>query len=235
MNNGFSVKRLIIFFFGLIVAGILPALLMPPYSPAIGRVPVLSIALVLIYICFALPFVFHYTRRDADKILVGGAVYYKGVVTFSIVVGVASVLLYAGIIRTSVAIGVFLVALFALVIYLYLAYKTTEHISNVKAEENAKTAPVMELRRASANLANQVSAKHSGNQELVSKTSSLSDDLRYLAPSDSAEAAELEEAMLEAFRDVELYLKSGSERDISEAIKTLDEIRQLYLQRKSVY
>lgn len=234
MKDNFSVGRLLLFIAGIAVAAALPVLLFSVTTRGREMAPIFSGAFVLIFIGYALPLVFNYRKEEADSVIIGGTVYYKGIGVFTAVSLIALFLLYQGILPLGATAAVILLMFMVVSVYIYLTYMTQKHVKDVGEEEKVKKSSVIDLRHDTSELAMKLAGKFPENEVLLKKAKKISEDLRYLSPSDNTEAKRIEKEMSKALSDLIKKLSTGAcSADAVE--EQVDAIGMLYQQRKSIF
>ncbi len=106
-----------------------------------------------------------------------------------------------------------LVALFVLAASAIAGRQASDQVEEVEVSEQAVLAPMQELRSAAEQLAITVSAQNlpegEESRRLVQDVQGLADELRYIAPSASSEAASLERGILSHISAVSACLGTG--------------------------
>lgn len=137
-------------------------------------------------------------------------------------------------ITLTLAITIELAALFVFLVYIFLARVASDNIIDVEESEDVKKALISELRSKAQMLSSFDDNLGNMSSDMVKAIKKIDEDMRYLSPSSSSEAQELESQMLTV---IDSILSSGCFRaggngayELLEA--KLKEFDLLYKQRK---
>lgn len=238
MNKNYSTLKTIFFVVGLLVVCAVAVVTYPLLTSIIWRHMLIWVDVILIYCAVVLPIVLSFvTNKNTAKVFVGGIIYYRGVIVFALLS--AAIVVFSFVVPFSMALSIVLqcAAILAFLLYFFLACFTAEHIDGVEDAEKKRLASVLELRNKAENLsisANSLSDEYKSIKESAIR---LSDNIRYLSPSNDRKALELESKMLQLMeltsKDL-LYL--STQNCSSETINThFRELNQLYEKRKTIY
>lgn len=192
------------------------------------------VSALLIYILFFMPMFIAPFRGDAAGIAIGGGLYYKGLSLYT-VISVVNIVLAFMLIPLAVSVVIQFVALFVLLLWVFMAQFTKEHIDDSLQAEEAKKSTVMELRSRSSKLIALTSGLESDNPNLV-RARKIQENMRFLSPSDTPQAQELDRRLLiqldTIIRDPLLTSAAGAQPESLK--KKFDEFDVLYKERKSI-
>lgn len=194
--------------------------------------------IAVLYCAIFLPMVAH-TRevKDATRVFVGGAVYYRGVLIFGIVSAIILVFAFLFPVSSSLYIILECAAVVLFLLYFFLACFTSGHIGEVEEAEKDKLWSVSDLRKKAESLSARAAGLGSENKEVAQLAEKFAEDMRYLAPSEDQEALELESRiaiMLDQISQDVIYLTTNN--CSVETVKThFHELNSLYEQRKAIY
>ena len=238
MENKYPIMKILVFLLGMIVITVSGILLQPYFKIDTGKIIFVAISVFLMYITVFLPVLLKsFSPQNADRVFVGGAVYFIGMVVYLLV----SIILIVGIINVlslRIAVVVQLVAVFVFSIYVLTACYTSDYIKDVNKSEGKKKNLVLILREKTSRLDSFAEGlKDENNKELKESIKKLSEDFRYLSPSDNNHAVELEQRMLVIVDDLltDRYFTMSENMDKSLVEKKIDELNVIFNQRKKIY
>lgn len=239
MNKDFSIFKLMIFMLGLAVIVLAAFLIGPVWEIDTWRIVYSWISIGLIYTAFALPLVLHNGMYDEDSthVFIGGIVYYRGVIVYTIVsLGIICLVEFLRI-HTAYAVVAQFVMIFAFMVYFFMACFTDDHIVTVSRQERAKMAVLQVLRRKSDNLAIKAETLGDVHKNIKDGIAGIKDDIRYLSPSDDPVAFDLEKKIENAIdeisgNDIWIMKENVSGQFIE---KQLADLKVLIAQRKKIY
>ncbi len=191
MKKDFTLFKAILFILGLIVIGTAAILLRGFMAFGTERYFYIFACVVVVYVAFFFPLLMNsFPRENAAKVFVGGAVYYRGFITY--------VVLTAGLIAASFYIPVLFAILaqscltIILLIYILLACFTANFIEAVGKEEQEKVANVLEIRKKMKNLSVLADGLGDENKAVKDAIKKLANRAENLSPSNAPEAKDME-------------------------------------------
>lgn len=233
-KNDLLVAKAVIFGFGVVVLAVAFVLLSPLFELRQSEYVFACISVSLVYLSIFAPILLGSVKGQVASVFVAGAVYYKGMTTF-IVLSLAAAGLTLTVMPLVLGIVIQCVALFILLVCVFMSIFAKGHIESVQRDEDIKKSTVIELRNRAGRLQAKASVLDSRNSIRIS-AEKIAEEMRYLSPSDSKDAQELERRMLVALDTIlmDSYFISGDgSADILE-----DKIRNfdaLYRERKTIY
>lgn len=126
------------------------------------------------------------------------------------------------------------VLLFLLLIGLYFSLSAAEIVKNVYTEQLQNKSLLVELKKTSKNIQNQIRKKEGIPHNLISKLSELDDNLRFISPSDNTEAHTLEQSLIEEMGKINNEIKQLSP-SIENVASSIEDCEVIYQERKSIY
>ena len=230
--------RTILFFIGLFILLLSACLIHFQVTAFNWRMTFAYISLCVIYILFFLPGCFALRDdRKSGNIFIGGAVYFKGCVVYKILSAIVAGCIFGLLIPFAIAFSLQMAAFFIFLIYCYLSGVASDKVLGVKLQEEAKTSQLKALQAGTASMLIRVNQSAKCDEEMKKSVRKLSEDLRYLSPSNTSRCAELEGCMLDIVNTVcrAGYLDEKSLASQDELKKMIDELTMLYEQRKLMY
>lgn len=130
-----------------------------------------------------------------------------------------------------------LIITFVFLIYIYFACATDSHIASVNKMEKVKRSGVDELRTKTEKLKIRSEILPSDYEDIKAKISKLSDDMRYLSPSDNDEAIRLENELISRIDGLiqDPIFVSTDNIGMEATQKRIVEIELLIKERKAIY
>lgn len=194
------------------------------------------ISLFLIYTACFCPFLLHSLgAQKFDSLLTGGSVYYKGVGVYIAAEAALIYMAYSGVVKHSILVIGQLAALFVFAVFVYLSAASAQHTANVQSNETRKAAKLNEIK----NLMKQVSAVSetldSSKTQMIQKIEKAAGEVRYLSPSDSKEAIDLEYQIYDLLDEVSYDLDQLNPEREKTVMRDLDQIVLLCGKRKNIY
>ena len=239
MKKDFSIFKLLIFMLGVAVIVLAAFLIGPVWEIDTWRIAYSWISIGLIYTAFALPLVLHNGMQDEDSthVFIGGIVYYRGVIVYTIVsLGIICLVEFLRI-HAAYAVVAQCVMIFAFMVYFFVACFTDDHIVTVSRQERSKMAVLQVLRRKSDNLAIKAETLGDVHKNIKDDIVGIKDDIRYLSPSDDPAAFDLEKKMENAIDEISgndiWVMKENVSGQFVE--KQLADLKVLIAQRKKIY
>lgn len=236
-RSNLKLFRICILFFGLLIIALAGVLVYDRW-PDIWQLEYAVVSVGLVYLAFFFPTVLSFRSKDSSGgIFVAGALYYKGAIGFLIAsVGLVSTLFRVPI-KLQYAILYHLFIIFVFVIYIYFACATDSHIARVNRMEKAKRSGVDELRAKAERLNIKSGNLPNGYEDIKTKIQKISDDMRYLSPSNNAEAIRLEDELISKINGLSLNpIFAGSENIEHDTVQNeIAEIELLIRERKAIY
>ncbi|MBQ8172102.1 MAG: hypothetical protein IJZ95_08955 [Oscillospiraceae bacterium] len=233
-KNEYMIPRLVMFFLGLAVLGVIAMVTAPLFLDRIGVYIFTCISVVSVYVAGFLPVLVSRFRGQVASVASGMAVYYKAMSTYAFVTVINIVLLLVMILPVGISIAIQCVAAFVFLIWVILALVSKDHIDAVQQEENEKKSFVVELRsKADRLVAMTARVDNSGVRAAVNN---IAENMRYLSPGSSAEARDLERRMLVILDTIlmDSYF-SGDAGSLGGLENKLGNFNALYLERKNMY
>lgn len=233
-KNGHSSFLLVIFCFGLIIAGGALFLIKDLFEGRTGTYIFTCASVMLVYIAAFLPFISGLISGNTAQLVVSGAVYYKGMSAYAVVSAVAVYLAFS-VIPLKFAVAIQLVALFIFLIYVFMSKVTSDTIGGVEEEEAAKKSMISEMRSKAYQLS--LMTENQDSKKVKDAVKRMNDDLRYLSPNGSQEAYDLECRMSAVIDSMisDAYFRSAGVMS-SETLETkFEDFEFLYKQRKNIY
>lgn len=223
-TRSFSPTRLILFLFGAAAIGLVIWFVIPDALREAHAMAFLILTALLIYAAALLPLVFY--LRMTDGTLIGGIIYYRGVAVFG-ALSAALMLIVLLTMRVKPLI-IILELLFVVVFAVYetVSFSVAAHIDNVQRAETMKRDTLDYLRRKAAELQIRTDALDAGDRETRAAVQRLAEDLRFLSPSDQAQAVNLERQIAAKIDSLDLSRDPGPQ---------LKELQTLIRLRKSIY
>lgn len=148
----------------------------------------------LMYLAFFLPFIYGVLKGNIAASVIGGTVYYRGLMKYC-TVSVANIVLGFIAIPLNIAILIQSVALFVFVLWVIMAIAAKGHLESAYRNEEIKKSPVMELRSCGAKLM-ALSARLDKDNSIRIQSEKIAEDLRYLSPGNTVDEHDLERKML---------------------------------------
>ena len=233
-KNNYSSLLLVIFCFGLIIAAAALFLIKGLFADRKCTYIFTCVSVMLVYIAAFLPFITDLISGKTAQLVVSGAVYYKGMSAYA-VISAAAVYLAISVIPLKIAIAIQLVALFIFVIYIFMAKITSDKIGSIEDAEIEKKSLISGMRSTAYHLS--IMINDHDNSKVKEAINRINDDLRYLSPSSSQEAYELESrmsALIDSMISDPFFRSIGVKS--SEMLETkFDDFEFLYKQRKNIY
>lgn len=193
-KRNLSTAGLVIFVIGALIL-ILAFLMLSPLFPDKQPQYVFScISVSLIYLAFFLPTFFGPLRGSAASLAASGTVYYKGLTTYT-VISVANIVLAFILFPLAVSVVIQCATLFVLLIWIFMAIVTKNHIDSTTQDEEIKKSVVMQLRSRAAKLT-AITAGLDASNDVRVHAEKIAEDMRYLSPGNTAEARDLERRLL---------------------------------------
>lgn len=232
-KNDYSAITLVIFLFGAIVVAAALFFIKDLFPDRTGTYIFVCISTVLIYAAAFLPIVMNLSGKTA-QIIASGAVYYKGMTVFGLI-SAADIFLAITMIPLKAAVVIQLAALFIFLIYVFMACVTSDTVNNVGKAEAENRSVISEMRSKAQRLS--IMAEKSDNKAIKSAVARMNDDLRYLSPSGSSEAYELECRMSVILDSMlsDTYFRSNGMQSSETIEAKLNDYELLYEQRKNIY
>ena len=234
-NSRLSIAKVIIFVFGLGVLAVIFSLLAPIFDEKQEAYIFACACVSLVYLAIFLPLMLVSARGGIVSAFASGAVYYKGLAGF-ITVSLAAAVLALTILPLGIAIAAECIALFILLICVFASAFAKEHIENVQVNENIKKSVVEQLRSRAGRLKAKAAVldPHSSVRIAAEK---IAEDMRYLSPSDSPDAQDIERRMLAALDAIlmDSFFVSGGSGSAEVIEGKLSLFDDLYRERKSIY
>ena len=168
------------------------------------------------------------TVRNADRKLISLVVYYRGFVFYALASAAIIVLLFR-ILELKYAI--------LLQVAVLISYLVSGHVKNVAETENAKTAPVDSLRARAQSLVILTDRLGAEDEDIRRMARNLSDDLRYLTPSNDPNAQNLDNQislMLDSLTSDGYFMRPNPQAR-ENVIRKFDALRTLFAQRKAIF
>lgn len=165
-------------------------------------------------------------------VFASGAVYYKALTTYFAITAAAGVMAFLRL-PLAISIMVQLVGVFVFLIWTLAAVFTKEHIETVQIQENIKKSMVIELRSKSASP--NAMAQGIEDNAIRSAVKSIEENMRYLSPSDSEMAQDMERkmvALMDAIMSDGFFAGRGDKTALESKLRDFD---ALYRQRKIIY
>lgn len=231
-SNQLKAFKLIVFILGLAVicAAFLIVNLPLPESGLTANQKYFWLNLVVMYLVFFCPLFFSsISTRNIDEKITPAIGVWISVLVFEIVALVLSVSVLAASLSIRTAALVELVLLFLCAVFVYFGYFSGNHIANVQAHEQALLSKIAEVKSAFEMLSLKADTWDGALQEQKEKAKRLCDDVRYLSPVSTEEAARLEQKLVIAASVV-----SDSHFTPAELDAKLAEIELLIKQRKLI-
>ena len=194
-----------------------------------------SIGIVFI-LAFVPIFFEQVTVRNADRKLISLVVYYRGFVFYALASAAIIVLLF-GILELKYAILLQVAVLILFAVYVAVSYLVSGHVKNVAETENAKTAPVDSLRARAKSLVILADRLGAEDEDIRRMARNLSDDLRYLTPSNDPNAQNLDNQislMLDSLTSDGYFMRPNPQAR-ENVIRKFDALRTLFAQRKAIF
>ena len=192
------------------------------------------VSVLLIYILFFLPMFLAPFRSDAGGIAVGGGIYYKGLSVYTFI-SVVNIILIFTLLPLAVSLVIQCVALFVLLLWIFMAQLAKEHIDESLQAEETKKSAVIQLRNRASKLSAMTSSLD-GNNPVRIGAKRIEENMRYLSPSDTPDARELDSRLLilldTIIRDPLVTSDAGAGSE--QLKKKFDEFDVLYKERKSI-
>lgn len=229
--------RLILVIVGAVVIGTVTALVMPDYLKDSWRHIFIYISVALVYCAWALPLLVMGTSTPGGSFWATAAVYWAGQSVFT---GISVWLIKAtvtGVLPMKLTFGIELAAAFILVIYIFMAIRTHIQHENVREEEAEKTAYLSELKNKSGMLNARITSTPGVSEEAKAALAQFEKDIRYMSPTDSPQAVQLEKQMLAIinYLNDSGILARDSEQTTEIVNRQLQELAILCRQRKMIY
>ena len=176
------------------------------------------------------------TVRNADRKVISLVVYYRGFVVYALLSAAIIVLLFKFLeLKYAILLQVGVLILFA--VYVGVSYLISGHVKNVAEAETAKTATVESLRARAQSLViltDRLGAEDDDIREMARK---LSDDLRYLTPSNDQNARNLDDQismMLDSLTSDSYFVRPNTQSR-ENVVRKLDALKTLFAQRKAIF
>lgn len=235
-KNDYSIIKIVIFLLGFIVIALAAVLLKDLIMAKTGVYIFSFITVELLYAAAMFPIILGRFYAKNTHMIASGMVYYKGMIIYA-VISVADIVFALRSIKLTLAITIELAALFVFLVYIFLARIASDNIIDVEESEDVKKALISELRSKAQMLSSFDDDLGNMSSDMVKAIKKIDEDMRYLSPSSSSEAQELESQMLTV---IDSILSSGCFRaggngsyELLEA--KLKEFDLLYKQRKNIY
>lgn len=230
-----SITGLIVFIFGALVLVVAWILLSPFFPDTQDKFTFSCISVLLVYGLYFLPMFLAPFRGDPAGIAVSGTVYYKGVSGYTLV-SAANIFFLFRFFPLAVSIVIQCAALFVLLIWAFMALFSKAHVDSSLQAEESKKSMLMDLRDKAKRLAAMTSGleKNAPARVLAEK---IAEDMRYLSPSDTSAARDLERRLLAKLDAIlmDSSLTSGVDF-ISDSLQSkFSEFDTLYKERKNIY
>lgn len=237
MKKNYSPIKIILFIAGFIIILAAAYLTYPIFTIRLWKHILIWFDVAFVYCAVFLPMVIGKRgSRDAARVFVGGAVYYRGVIIYAIISIVLIVIALQLIVSPVIIILAQCVVVLIFLVYFFLACFTTGHISEVERAENSKTAMVKTLKMQASSL--QVKANGLGDEHKNVKDAAgrLADNMRYLSPTDDPEAVRLEQRMYVMIDSISTdpLFSFGMNTSSEQVMRKFSELNMLYEQRKNI-
>ena len=126
------------------------------------------------------------------------------------------------------------ILLFLLLIGGFISTKASEKVTEVFQEQNAQRSKLNEIQKLTKNAFSRIELMNGISPELKFKVNKISEDLRYISPSNSVDAYNIESNLLEMINKINdlLYHYDNNKESIETTVKQCE---QLIKERKQVY
>lgn len=186
------------------------------------------INLCIIYFVFFCPFFFSsISTKNIDSKITPIAGIWISVLLFDIVAIVFSILVLNEILKINFAVIIELVLVFICGIFIYFGYFSGNHIANVQAIEQNSLSKITDVKNAFEMLNLKAETWNDDFVEQKSKVKKLCDDVKYLSPVDTDNAAKLEQKLI-----IAANVLAESNFLPKEVEQKIDEIELFIKQRK---
>ena len=176
------------------------------------------------------------TVRNADRKVISLVVYYRGFVVYALLSAAIIVLLFKFLeLKYAILLQVAVLILFA--VYVGVSYLVSGHVKNVAEAETAKTATVESLRARAQSLVILTDRLGDGDNDIREMARKLSDDLRYLTPSNDQNARNLDDQismMLDSLTSDSYFVRPNTQSR-ENVVRKLDALKTLFAQRKAIF
>ena len=126
------------------------------------------------------------------------------------------------------------VLLFFLFIGLHFSFSAAEIVNSVYTEQLQRKSLLIELKKKSSDIQNQVRKKEGIPKNLISKLSELDSNLRFISPSDNAEAHTQEQCLLKEMENINNEIRKQFP-NVETISNSLDDLEAMFKERKSTY
>jgi len=123
---------------------------------------------------------------------------------------------------------------FGLVLGFITVHNSAKKVSNVYQREQQARSLLNEMKDATYNLVQKTRNMENLPPYLKSKIEQISEDMRYISPSNNQEATELEKDFLDKLQNINLYLNREN-IDLDAIEKDIQVCKQVYERRKQIY
>lgn len=191
-----------------------------------------GICVLTLYLAVFAPLLLGGLNGMPAAVFASGAVYYKALTSYFAITVVAVVLAFLRL-PFAVPIVVQLVGVFVFLVWTLAAVSTKGHIEAVQRQENVKKSAVIELRYKSASLS--AMAATIEDKALRGQISRIEENMRYLSPTDSEYAQDIERkmiALMDAIMSDGFFSGAGDKNALESKLRDFD---ALYRQRKIIY
>lgn len=233
-NNKYSSLLTVIFCFGLFVTVAALFLIEGLFDGRTGTYIFTCANVILIYIAAFFPFLTSFVSGDTAKVVISGTVYYKGMWLYG-VISAANIYLAIKVLPLAVSVAIQLVVLFIFAIYIFMAKATSDTISSVEENENIQKSLITEMRNKAYQLL--LMTDSSDDPKVRDAVKKINDDLRYLSPSSSPEAYDLECRMSTLIDSMasDVYFKFDGAKSTETLEMKFGDYDFYYNQRKNIY
>ena len=233
-KSEFSPVRLILFILGIIVLAFAFTMLAPLFEYKQKQYIFACVCVSLLYLAISIPILLISFKGGIAGTAVSGAVYYKGLSIYSVVT-VADIALAFTVFPLVIAIVIQAIALFVLIIWLFMAIVSKNHIESSARTEEIKKAPVMELRSKAQRLSALAAGLEKGSS-IRTASEKIADNMRYLSPGNTRAEHDLEYKMIATLDSIiaDSYFVAGGGTPSASLESKFTDFEALYRERKNM-
>lgn len=234
MKKNSIAVHLIVFILGVAVLGVAFVLLSNLFMFNLFQYIFSCINVSLIYLAFFVPFISGALKGNIEASVIGGTIYYRGLMKYC-TVSVANIVLGFVAIPLNIAIVIQGVALFVFVLWVIMANATKDHLESTYINEEIKKSPVMELRSYGTKLIALSAQLDKGNSIRI-RSEKIAEDMRYLSPGNTVDEHDLEHKMLTVLDSIieDSYFLSGGNGNTDSLEDKFRDFDVLYRERKNM-
>lgn len=234
MKKNSIAVHLIVFILGVAVLGVAFVLLSNLFMFNLFQYIFSCINVSLMYLAFFVPFISGALKGNVEASVIGGTIYYHGLMKYC-TVSVAIIVLGFIAIPLNIAIVIQSVALFVFILWVIMATATKGHLESAHRTGEMKKSSVMELRSRGNKLV-ALSARLNQSNSIRIQSEKIAEDMRYLSPGNTVDEHDLERRMLTVLDSIikdSYFLSEGSGNADSLEDKFRD-FDVLYRERKNM-